>query len=267
MSSMRLGRWGFTVDVRDGESYLSDAAELEALGFGTLWIRGGQLDRLDRLTQLLQATGTAAVGSAIITPDVYEPAEVAHLYRHAEAASPGRLLVGLGTSQKSRPLSRLGPYLDQLTAVPKDRRLLAAHGPRALQIASSEFAGAMPMLVTNAETASARSALGPDATLAVGLFAVLDTTARSARRVARRPLEFLTRLPAYSRSLARQGFSTRDVETISDHLVDALVAWGTPADIVARATQLRTAGADHVALTVLSDESMAAARQLAAEIG
>lgn len=269
MSAVELGRYGFTIDVHDDQSHLGAAAEIESLGFGTLWIRGGQLSRLDLLTDLLQATQTASVGSAIIAPDVYRPAEVTHVYEHAESVSPGRLAVGLGASQQPHPLSRLGDYVDGMAAIPTSRRLLAAQGPRALGIARDRFAGAMPMLFTPARTAEARRLLGAEATLAVGLYCVLDTTAQSARVAARRPLEFLTDVPAYTRSLARQGFSRRDVDTLSDHLVDMLVAWGEPRDIIGRARQLHTAGADHVYLTVLAGTSSAAeaARLLAAAIG
>jgi len=87
------------------------------------------------------------------------------------------------------------------------------------------------------------------------------------RATARQPLTFLCRLPAYVKSLRRQGFTDDDVTTVSDGLVDALVAWGGPDDVAERARQLHAAGADHVHLTVLSDSDqpagLAAARALA----
>jgi hypothetical protein len=75
----------------------------------------------------------------------------------------------------------------------------------------------------------------------------------------------------YQRSLERQNFSHEDVTELSDHLVDTLVAWGTPADVIRHANRLRAAGADHVHLTVLGDNGqptgLPAARMLAAEFG
>ncbi|MDG4668376.1 TIGR03620 family F420-dependent LLM class oxidoreductase [Mycobacterium sp. 236(2023)] len=266
-----LGRYGFSIDVRDDDSHLATALTIEGLGFGTLWINGGKLDRLSRLTDLLGATTTCAVGSSIISPDVFGSAEVSRMFLRAEATTPGRLVVGLGSSHRGQALTHLGGYLDGLETVPRDRRLLAALGPRALHAASERFAGAMPMLFTPAQTAAARQTLGADRTLSVGLYVVLDEDAAQARSIARRPLSFLTTMAGYRKSLIRQGFSGADIDSLSDHLVDSLVAWGTPRTIVDHAERLHAAGADHVHLTVLGEgrqpTGTAAARLLAAEFG
>lgn len=267
MVTMQLGRIGLTVDPEG----FGSAGELEQLGFTTLWIVGGRLDRLDRLADLIQATERATVGSAIIPPDVYDAASVTALFHGVEAVAPGRLLVGLGSPHSARPLATLGHYVDQLDAaddpIPTDRRILAAFGPRALDVARDRFAGAMPALLTPAYVASVRERLGPDRLLSVGLYAVLDRDADAARATARQPLTFLCGLPAYVNSLRRQGFTEADVTTLSDGLVDALVAWGGPDTIAARAHELNAAGADHVHLTILSDSNqpagLSAARVLA----
>ena len=268
---MQLGRFGLTVDPEGFDS----AAEFERLGFTTLWIVGGQLDRLDRLADLILATERALVGSAIIAPDVYAAASVTALFESVEAVAPGRLLIGLGSPHSERPLMALRAYVDQLDAaddpIPAHRRILAAFGPRALDVARDRCAGAMPALLTPAYVASARERLGPDRILSVGLYAVLDRDAGAARATARQPLTFLSGLPAYVKSLRRQGFTDDDITTLSDGLVDALVAWGNPDDIAERARQLRAVGADHVHLTVLSDgdqpAGLAAARALAPALG
>lgn len=271
MTRTGLGRYGFSVDVRDDDSHLATALTIEGLGFGTLWINGGQLDRLDRLTDLLAATNTAAVGSSIIAPDKYTPTDVADVFAQAEKLAPARLFVGLGLSHRPKALNHLDGYLDQLDVVPRHRRVLAALGPRALTLARHRFAGAMPMLFTAAQTTSARQVLGPDRLLSVGLSAVLDEQPDRARTTARRPLQFLTTLTSYRKSLMRQGFTDRDIESVSDHLVDSLVAWGSAAEIAERAQRLHEAGADHVHLTVLGEgrqpTGALAARLLAAEFG
>jgi probable F420-dependent oxidoreductase len=253
MSRIALGRYGFSIDVQDDDSHLATASTIETLGFGTLWINGGKLDRLGRLTELLAATRNAIVGSSVIPPDQHGAAEVSRLYDSAEASAPGRLVVGLGSSHRPRALTRLARYLDGLDAVPQDRRLLAAFGPRALALARDRFAGAMPMLLTPERTAEARRAIGPDRTLSVGLYVVLDEDANRARATARQPLGFLTTMAGYQRSLSQQGFSPRDIENISDALVDGLVAWGSPADVITHAERLHEAGADHVHVTVLGE--------------
>jgi probable F420-dependent oxidoreductase len=268
---MQLGRFGLTVDPEG----FGSAGEFEQLGFTTLWIVGGQLDRLERLADLIRATERAAVGSAIIPPDVYDAASVTALFHRVEVVAPGRLLVGLGSPHSAGPLAALGDYVDQLDAaddpIPEDRRILAAFGPRALDVARNRFAGAMPALLVPAYVASARERLGPDRIMSVGLYAVLDRGADAARATARQPLSFLCGLTAYVKSLRRQGFTDDDITSLSDGLVDALVAWGGPDDIAERARQLHAAGADHVHLTVLHDADqpgrLAAARALAPALG
>jgi probable F420-dependent oxidoreductase len=244
---MELGRYGFTVDPT-----LPDAREIEDLGFGTLWVNGGQIDRLDVLTDLLAATRRAVVASAIIPPDVYGPDEVIELYRRAELVAPGRLMIGLGSSHR-KPLAALSEYVDVLDPIPRDRRLLAAFGPRALAIAGERFAGAMPGMITAEYTARVRQRLGDDAQLIVGQYAVLDTDPDTARQTARVPLRFLMDMRSYADSARRQGFTEHAIETLGDGLVDGVVAWGGAADIAARARQHLAAGADHVYLSALSD--------------
>ena len=268
---MNLGTFGFTVDNEPDDSHLAAAPELERLGFRALWVVGGQLDRLDRLTDLLDATERATVASAIISPDVFDAETVASFYQRAESAAPGRLLVGLGSPHRPHPLSALRDYVDRLNAaIPRERRVLAALGPRALDMARERFAGAVPMLFTPSYTKIARNRLGPNCTLAVGLLAVLDEDTEGARTTAREPLTFLATLPAYVRSFRRQGFQDEDVASLSDSLVDRLVARGRPIDIIERAREHLAAGADHVQLTVLGADGqptgISAARLLAAAI-
>lgn len=271
MPRIDLGRYGFSVAIQADNGHLRTALTLEGLGFETLWINGGDIDRLDRMTDLLAATTTAIVGSAVIPPDRYGPDEVSALFERAESAAPGRLMVGLGSSHRPRAFRLLGQYVDALDAVPKDRRLLAALGPRALTLARDRFAGAMPMLLTEQQTAEARRAIGDDRILSVGLYVVLDADPAPARTAARAPLKFLTTLPAYRKSLERQGFSAADIAELSDHLVDTLTAWGSPRQVLDHADRLLAAGADHIQFTALGTDGqptgVAAAKALAAELG
>jgi probable F420-dependent oxidoreductase len=264
-----LGPVGAALNISG--SYLDEAAELEELGYRALWLPGGQIDRLGRLADLALATRTIPVGSAIIPLDVYRPGPVAELYAQLEASAPGRLMVGLGGPQQPRPLRALNDYLDQLDhgqpPVPAGRRLLAALGPRKLELARDRAAGALLLLVTPAYISAARRLLGEDSTLVIAQMLVLDTDATRARETARRPLQFLSGLRGYRDSFTRMGFSQNEVAELSDRLVDALVAWGDPETIAARVRQHLDAGADHVMLHTLTDAGqpgpIEAARQLA----
>jgi alkanesulfonate monooxygenase SsuD/methylene tetrahydromethanopterin reductase-like flavin-dependent oxidoreductase (luciferase family) len=140
MTVNTLGPWGFAVD-KDG---LDEASAIEDLGFGTLWLAGGQLDRLARLTDLLAVTQRAVIGSSIISADVHPAREVVRLYRRAESEHPGRLLVGLGGPQRPATVAAFEQYLDQLDEIPRERRILAAIGPGGSRWRDAEPTGRCP---------------------------------------------------------------------------------------------------------------------------
>jgi len=175
-------------------------------------------------------------------------------------------VAGLGGPQGPRPIPALNDYLDRLD-VPASRLILAALGPRKLELARDRAAGAILLLVTPAYVRTARALLGDQATLVIDLIVVLDTDAGRARETARAPLRFLSGVPGYRASFSRMGFDDAEVEALSDRLVDELVIWGDPATVAARLREFRDAGADHIALHVRHEAGqpapLAAARQLA----
>jgi len=255
MSELGLGSVGVALSVSD--RYLDEAAELERMGYSAIWLPGGQIDTLGRLADLAGATTAVPVGASVISLDVYDPPQVAGLYAQLEKASPGRLISGLGGPQKPRPLRALGAFLDQLDRgdppVPAQRRLLAALGPRKLELARDRAAGAIMLLVTPAYLGTARQILGGQRTLVVDQMVVAGTDPGRTRQTARRPLQFLSGLPGYAASFARMGFTEADIAQLSDRLVDELIIWGSPETIAARVGQQLDAGADHIVLHVLSE--------------
>jgi probable F420-dependent oxidoreductase len=255
MSKLDLGPVGVALTVSD--AYLDQAAELERLGYSALWLPGGQIDDLSRLAEITRATTAVPVGSAIISLDIYPPGMVAGLYSRLEGSAPGRLVAGLGGPQGPRPLPALNGYLDHLDRaeppVPIGRRLLAALGPRKLELARDRSAGAIVLLVTPAYISAARRMLGDNSTLVIDQMLVLDADAARARQTARRPLRFLSGLRGYRASFARMGFTDGDIDGLSDDLVDQLVIWGDADTIAARIGEYRRAGADHIMLHVLHE--------------
>jgi probable F420-dependent oxidoreductase len=206
----------------------------------------------------------------IIPVDVYPPGEVTRLYADLQARAPGRFVAGLGGPQVPRPLRPLNDYLDQLDQgeppVPAGRRILAALGPRKLELARERAAGAVLLLVTPDYTRAARRVLGPQAALVISQMVVLDTDAARAREAARALLRFLSGVAGYRASFTRMGFTASDIASLSDELVDRLVAWGSVGTIAARVNEHRQAGADQVVLTVLDNgrySAIESARQLA----
>lgn len=262
-----LGPVGISLNISPDETYLDEAARLESLGYSAIWLRGGQIDSLDRISAVVRATDSIPVATGIIPVGVYDSSAVAQLHADLQITAPDRFVVGLGGPQVPRPLRALNEYLDRLDRfdppVPAERRILAALGPRKLELARDRAAGAVLLLVTPDYTAEARRVLGPHATLVVSLMTVLGADAAQARETARVPLRFLSGVGGYATNFVRMGFGADDIAGLSDRLVDDLVAWGDADAIVARVHSHLAAGADHVVVSELGARPDEAARQLA----
>jgi probable F420-dependent oxidoreductase len=263
-----VGRYGiWSVGLRNEDparrgELAEAAAELEQLGFGAVWLGGSSAAR--HAVPLIEATSTLTVGTSIQSIWQYDAAESAADYAELEAAHPGRFLLGLGVShakladQYRRPYSALVAYLDALdtAGVPADRRVLAALGPKTLELARDRSAGSIPYLVTPEHTAKARAILGETPLLAPELKVVLETDPTRARTVARDYLAMYLALPNYTNNFLRNGFTESDLTNGgSDRLVDAVFAWGDESSIRARIDAFLAAGADHVALQVVDGAS------------
>ncbi len=153
-------------------------------------------------------------------------------------------------------------YLDALdaapTPVPAGERVLAALGPRMLQLARERSAGAHPYLGTVEHTRRARAVLGAGPLLAPEQAVVLETDPDRARAIGRAHITFYLQAPNYTNNWLRLGFARDDLaDGGSDRLVDALVAWGSVETIGERVAQHLAAGADHVCLQVLTGDATA----------
>jgi probable F420-dependent oxidoreductase len=241
------------------------AAELEQLGFGAVWLGGSTGVR--HAVPLIEATSRLTVATGIQSIWQYEAADTAARFAELDATHPGRFLLGLGvshaklTDQYRRPYASMVDYLDALDAagVPAERRVLAALGPKMLKLSRDRAAGSHPYLVTPEHTAEARGVLGDTPLLAPDLKVVLESDPDRARSLARDHLAMYLSLPNYTNSFLRIGFTEDDfADGGSDRLIDALYAWGDDDRIRARIEAFHTAGADHVALQVVGEQSSSA---------
>ena len=253
MPAIDLGPLGAVLSPAES-GFAATAGQLEQLGYTTIWLTGGPMTALAQVAEAVRATSTATIATGIIPVDSFPASEVAELYTELEATAPGRFVAGLGGAHGADPLMTLHAYLDELDGVvPRERRVMAALGPKMLHLARDRARGAFPVLVTPEYVVRARRELGPDAALAVEQLVVLETEPERARALARGPLGFLGQVPAYQASFRRMGFADDDIATLSDTLVDGLVVWGDPAAIAGRVAALREAGADHVAISIVAD--------------
>jgi probable F420-dependent oxidoreductase len=247
----QFGPFGIATGLDSSEQSMEAARAAEALGYPAIWLSGGPLPGLRTIVDLIGATTSIKFVSGILAVVKYSAADVSTTYAALEASAPGRFTVGLGGARGPKPLAILNAYLDEVD-VPVERRVLAALGPRMLELARDRSAGAYPFLITPTYAAEARKVLGPDKLLSVSHLVVLEADADRARAIARDTIGFFPRIPAYAASLERQGFSAKDQAELPDHMVDALAAWGTPADIKAKLTEHLDAGVDHVAVNVIT---------------
>ncbi len=181
-----------------------------------------------------------------------------------EERFPDRFLLGIGASHSiavadySRPYSKVVAYLDALDAqpipVPAGRRVLAALGPRMLELAAARTAGAHPYFVPVEHTAFARDILGPGPLLAPEVAVVLETDPVAARDLARGYASTYLGLPNYTQNLRTFGFGDEDIDGGgSDRLIDAVIPWGDAATIGAAVSAHHDAGANHVCIQVIGD--------------
>jgi probable F420-dependent oxidoreductase len=261
---------------RGGKTEPALAVELERLGYRTLWLGGSPAADLADAERLLDATEALVVATGIVNIWASPAREVARSYQRIAARHADRFLLGIGaghreaTARFARPYEALAEYLDVLDeeGVPKERRVLAALGPRVLRLAAERTAGAHPYLVTPEHTRQAREILGSGVLLAPEQKVLLDTDAARARALGTPTLRLYLGLANYVGNLRRLGFSEEEVAGDgSDRLFDAVIAHGEAGQLAVRLRAHLEAGADHVALQLLgTDDALAGYRALAAAL-
>ena len=267
----RVGLWTAALDALEVPAARDQVAALDAQGWGALWFGEAYGREAFTAAQLyLGASERLVVATGIASIYGRDAVAANGAARTLEAAFPGRFVLGLGVSHAplvermrghayGRPVAAMRDYLDALDAAPyaaagdtpAPPRVLAALGPRMLELARERAQGAHPYLVTPEHTAQARAALGPDALLAVEQAVVLADDVDEWRRRAHWHLEIYTGLPNYRASWRRQGFHDDDaVRGGSERLKQAMVVRG-PDAIRDRVRAHLDAGASHVCLQVL----------------
>ncbi|MEN3976698.1 TIGR03620 family F420-dependent LLM class oxidoreductase [Emcibacter sp. SYSU 3D8] len=284
---MNLGRrsvWA-GLDGYTAKEAAGFARRLEDWGYGTLWIPEGLgREPLSLAAWLLANTRTLTIATGIT--NIYgrdaRTAKVAQMALNEQ--SGGRFLLGLGVSHKplvegfrghsyGKPIAAMTGYLGAMAQVQymapapaaTPKTVIAALGPKMLEVARDKADGAHPYLVTPEHTAGARRILGAGKLLCPEQKVVLETDPAKAREIARKGIAIYLDLPNYRNNLVRLGFSDADLDKGgSDTLVDAIVAWGDASAINERIEAHLDAGADQVCIQALSDDGRADEKALAA---
>jgi probable F420-dependent oxidoreductase len=287
----RIGVWwaSETWSMPDAQEV---AREIEALGFGSLFLP--EVTGKECLTQsaaFLAATQRLVVGTGIANIHVRVPSAAETGARTLTALYPGRFVLGLGVSHGplvehglggvyQKPLATMRDYLDRMAAVPEQiepgvgrpPRLLAALGPKMIELSGTHADGAHPYLVMPEQTRVTRDILGPEKWIVSEQAVAIGSTDDDQLRRAHAHLDVYSGLPNYRNSWLRQGFDESDlVRGGSDRLARGVVGMGSVDSAAKAVTAHLEAGADHVVLQVLGDNPMAdprpALRELAGALG
>ena len=270
-----VGVWTTQLETLPAARAQETAAELEELGYKTLWF--GEAFGREALTAaavLLAGTKRMVIATGIANIYGRDPVTMAAAQKALAEAYPNRFLLGLGVShvplveqlrghRYERPLPAMRAYLDAMDSAPyqsvlpsiKPLRVLAALGPKMLRLSAERADGAHPYNTTPEHTAQARELLGVGPYLCPEQAVILETDSSKARAVAREFLRIYLTLPNYTNNFLRLGFTEDDFKNGgSDKLIDAVIAWGDLKSVLNRVQEHRSAGADHVCIQVLTQE-------------
>ncbi len=271
MKLKKLGVWSGT-DSLSAADAASFAKRVEAWGYGALWIPEAiGREVFSASAWLLANTSSLIVASGIANIYARDSLSSAAAQKGLNEQSGDRFVLGLGVShiplvqgvrqhEYGKPVATMRAYLRGIANAPykstppaaAPKTVLAALGPRMLELSAELADGAHPYNVTPEHTRQAREILGAGKLLCVEQGAILETNAAQARALARQFLTLYMGLPNYVNNWRRLGFSDTDFAGGgSDRLVDAVIAWGDESAIRARIEEHWQAGADHVCVQAI----------------
>lgn len=267
------GVWSVTDTMTAGQA-ADTAGRVESLGYSTLWLPDtlGR-DPFAHIAWLASQTEQLQFATGIANIYHRHPGPMKQAANTLAEQTGGRFVLGLGVSHApivsgvrgldySRPLSRMREYLQAMDASPytgveppePPLRLLAALGPKMIELSATRADGAHPYWTTPEHTATARDIMGPDAVLCVEQKVVLTTDADVARATANTALGIYTDLPNYRNNWKRLGFTEEEIEHRDPRFIDAVVVWGDEERLRAGIQAHYDAGATHVCVQPLSPD-------------
>jgi probable F420-dependent oxidoreductase len=264
----RFGVWTFDFEDQPASMMRDSIQELEGLGWRAFWIpeRDGR-EAMTHAGFLLSATERITVVNGIARIWSREPRWTQGAALLLADAYPDRHLLGLGVGggrPGSKPLQAMRDYLDEMDSATSAnpppqapmRRILAAYGPKMLEMARDRSEGAHTYHVTVRHTAQAREVLGDGPFLGVEQAVLFETDPDRAREIAREHLHVYFTTKYNIAKFLRLGYTEADIDggRGSDRLVDDLVVWGDLDTIVGKLHGHLDAGADHVGVQVIGVE-------------
>jgi probable F420-dependent oxidoreductase len=268
----QLGIWSSQVDVLPWTDASRLVRAVDEMGFGSLWFpESTGREAMANAGKIIATTTSLVVATGIANIFARDAIAMRNGQRTILDGNEGRFVLGLGVSHapilKLRgatggpPVQAMRDYLAAMDDapfrgdyIPEGPIVLAALGPKMLELAAERTAGAHTYLTTIEHTRSARAILG-DAELICAPWAIVGESRARALEIARGYLRRYLELPNYRRNLASLGWSEHQLspDDPSEDLIDALVAIGSAEDVVGRVVEHLDAGASHAAVHILQE--------------
>lgn len=277
MNLGKLGVWYFT-EMMPAAKAAETAERIESLGYSALWIpETVGRHPLAHASWLLAHTKTLNIATGIANIYNREPGVTVAAQHTLAEQSGDRFLLGMGVSHAplvegvrgltyGKPVATMRKYLEGMDnsiyvgpkAEEAPKRVIAALGPKMLELARDLCTGAHPYFTSPDHTLMAREILGPDAWLCVEQKVIFETDATKARDLARENAKTYIGLPNYRNNWLRMGLTEADFENGgSDKFIDSTYAWGTEQQIQARVDEHFQAGASHVCIQPVNPNGVA----------
>tara|TARA_B100000676_G_scaffold283371_1_gene310071 strand:- start:170 stop:1042 length:873 start_codon:yes stop_codon:yes gene_type:complete len=264
---MELGKIGAWVSTNalNREELAELARGVEDLGYDTLWYpESTTYESIAMGSYLLANSTNLKIASGIANIYARDPFTAISGHNSLNTLYGDRFCLGLGVSHVplvtgrrghafGKPVATMRTYLQAMAEaevdlkVPSRNVVLAALGPKMLELSREMAEGSLPYCVTPEHTSMAKEIMGPDRWLCVEQKIVFTQDETVARSVAARNMARYLAMPNYRNNWLRIGFSERELEAGgNERFLDAMVLWGSEdnirrgleAHIEAGATQL-----------------------------
>lgn len=268
MNFGKLGVWYFTDGMSAGEA-ADTVRQIEGLGYSALWIpETVGRNPFVHASWLLSNTSQIVIATGIANIYNREPGVTLAAQNTLAEQSDDRFLLGLGVSHRplveglrgltyGPPVATMRTYLERMAESPyvarapveKPKTVLAALGPKMLELAAERADGAHPYFSSPVHTKMAREILGPNAMLCVEQKVILTENETEALQAARATASTYQRLPNYRNNWLRMGLTEDDFDgEASARFVNETFAWGSVEQIKERIEEHFDAGASHVCI-------------------
>ena len=264
---MQMGKIGAWVSTNAlGQGQLAELSRgIEELGYDTLWYPESTTYEAIALGGfLLSNSKTLKIASGIANIYARDPFTAMAGHNTLNALYDDRFCLGLGVShvplvtgrrghRYGKPIPTMRSYLEGMAAAavdivsPNRNLVLAALGPKMLELSREMTDGSLPYCVTPEHTAAAKKILGPEKWLCVEQKICFTEDADVARNVSAKYMARYLAMPNYRNNWLRIGFSESEREGGgNERFLDTMVLWGSEdsirrglqAHIDAGATQL-----------------------------